>query len=644
MQDLTKLFLLLFIALFIHACGSSSDAATQVPVTTLDTHRSESAPFGSREITPTPLSKGTLFASVSGTGELCEAQNPCSIERAFSKLQAGSVLFLRGGIYNLKSTLTLPVTGKENAPITIESYPYEKAILNGNESMASIQKNDVVVRDGIFLQGRHYVTIRNVEITNMGASGIELLYSSHDLVEGCHIHHNYKSGVSLYGGAYNKPYIAYTYGYNTIQDNIIHHNSDAGLNAQQKAGNRIYSYEDGDNADGISVSSGKENIIRHNTVYANSDDGIDLWRSNDSYVAYNRVYDNGRGTGGNGNGIKAGGNLDPDAPNGRRAVITHNLSYNNKRQGFDINSGKEVTFSYNTAFGNKAQGFTSDTDTIVIYNIAAENAQKTGINVRHEDNSWQIPGIPQFISTDPNDADFLKPLENTPFHKMGVYADEASLAFKQPKALTPDTQAKIFLIGDSTVHNLTAGECGWGTKLALYMKHPENLFNFARSGASSYSFLKRHTGRHDWESLKAAMQTADLSHGAYLLIQFGHNNKDKDYKHYHDNLDFYIKEARTLGVIPVLITPVERLYKNVNSQGKFPETMRKLAAEEKVLLLDLHAKSFAMFNTYKNHKAIQEQFAYDDITHFNPEGAAIIASWLKELACHSDQKLCSQFK
>jgi len=588
-----------------------------------DTHT-----IGAQKVASSSLEKGTLFASVSGTQNHCSKEHPCSIQTAFSKLKAGSTLFLKGGTYNLKMGLHIKASGTLSEPIIIESYPDERAILNGNQSIKTITKNHNVVRHGIYIAGKNHITIRNIDIKNMGATGIKLLYSSHNRIEGCHIYNNFLSGISLYGGHYNKPYKPYKYGYNTIENNIIYNNSDAGLNLLQKVGKTVYSYEDGDNADGISVSSGKYNSITHNTVYANADDGIDLWRSNDSYAAYNLVYKNGKGKGGNGNGIKAGGNLDPHAPNGLRAVVEYNIAYNNKRRGFSNNAGKKVTFRYNTAYRNGTFGFTSSDDTLMHHNIALDNGAKVSIKKGHHTNSWQGTQKVSFISTSPLSCDFLKLKKNY----IGAYTTQ------------DNSNTKIFLIGDSTVFNTAQGEMGWGSKLGALMKNPHALFNQARSGASSSSYKTLSKHHHHWENTKALIKKTDIRAGAYLFIQFGHNNKDKNTTRFYNDLKTYLKEAKALGLIPVLITPISRLYKYDKSHGVLPQIVRDLAKDENVLLLDLQEKSWHAFNEYPSHQAIATKFAYDDHTHFNPQGAAIIAGWIKELACEADSKLCSIFK
>ena len=636
--SITSLFLLT-------ACGNSADISHPNLIENAIAHNPS---IGARALDTKVAKIDALFAAPKASTQTpCTKLAPCALQTAVSKLKAGDTLYLRGGVYDLDNSIILPTSGTKASPIMIESFPAERATLDGHEDIQSIQKNIDVVRDGILLQGKKYINIKNLEVRNMGARGIHLLYSSYITVKGCTIHDNHLSGISIYGGNYDAPYKPYKYGYNLIQDNIVYNNSDAGLNELQKVGAYTYSYEDGDNADGIAVSSGKFNRVEHNTVFGNADDGIDLWRSNNSYAGYNLVYDNGRGEGGNGNGIKAGGNRyfdnEADSPNGKLALVEHNIAFSNKRIGFDINSGKKVTFQNNTAYNNGAQGFTSYDDTIVRNNIAANNSKKTISRKQHQSNSWQSETKVSFISTDPNNENFLKPTTDSAFIHIGAYASE-----REDTALTPQTtshkNSKIFLIGDSTVYNPTPQELGWGSALFDIMIEPKNLYNRARSGASSADYKDADEKHRDWESTKSLISQNDITQGAYLLIQFGHNNKDKDYDAFYRDIESYILETKALGVIPVLITPVERFYKHVDSQGKFPDVMRYLAKKYGVMLLDLHQKSYDIFDSYPNHDAIFKKFGFDDHTHFSKEGAGIVAGWIKELSCEADAGLCAQFQ
>jgi lysophospholipase L1-like esterase len=241
--------------------------------------------------------------------------------------------------------------------------------------------------------------------------------------------------------------------------------------------------------------------------------------------------------------------------------------------------------------------------------------------------------------------------------------DTVKVAYDKVLNENTDNDTKIFIIGDSTVHNEDYPddhggyfERGWGDVIAKQMKRPEYIFNEARSGASSSSYRNVINGRHDWPETRDLISNTDITNGAYLLIQFGHNDAAEGEswytepgvgKQYYSELKSYIFEARELGVTPVLITPVERTILNTHSHTPYADTMRQLAKDENVLLLDLTKKSYTEFNKYITAEELHDTFNYrkDDHTHFNPTGASIVASWVRELACSSkDKKLCMEFK
>ena len=255
----------------------------------------------------------------------------------------------------------------------------------------------------------------------------------------------------------------------------------------------------------------------------------------------------------------------------------------------------------------------------------------------------------------------------------GAIAHEIS---EESLDISTTDEKKIFIIGDSTVHNTTVENnvrvnYGWGDMLAKYMHNPKNLFNLAEPGTSSKSYQLRsdleYDGYfHNWFQTKALIQSTDLSSGGYLFIQFGHNDETDEYKEddihtlpgmgdsFYNNLKFYIRQAYELGLTPVLITPLERMEKppgentkqsHIRDTGDYAQTVRDLSKQENILLLDLQKTSWKKFNQYYDTFALEDKFGFRDSSeHLNEEGANIVAGWVKELICRSkDKVLCSQF-
>jgi lysophospholipase L1-like esterase len=228
------------------------------------------------------------------------------------------------------------------------------------------------------------------------------------------------------------------------------------------------------------------------------------------------------------------------------------------------------------------------------------------------------------------------------------------------KKSTREADKRVYIIGDSTVHNNdypdpNGGffELGWGDLLASYAKEPENIYNLARSGASSSSYQNPSEKRNNWNKTKNIISQTLTDDGGYLLIQFGHNDsaKDKPYyntpKQFYDNLKGYIEYARSKHIIPVLITPINRLYPNKHFHKEYVEAMKRLAQDEDLLLIDLNQKSFDEFKKVGSHEELAKKFGYDDHTHLNPTGALVVAKWVVELICQNSDKrakeLCSIF-
>jgi lysophospholipase L1-like esterase len=219
----------------------------------------------------------------------------------------------------------------------------------------------------------------------------------------------------------------------------------------------------------------------------------------------------------------------------------------------------------------------------------------------------------------------------------------AALVLTSPQALCQDVSnpVKIVLIGDSTV----APKSGWGDAFARLLKPGVECVNMARGGRSSKSY------RDEGHWKKALEAKPD-----WLLIQFGHNDmpgkgpeRETDAKTtFREGLARYIAEAREAGAKPVLVTSLTR--RNFNAEGKidpanlvssmdaqagtqlrdsltnYVEATKAVAAEQKVPLLDLNARSIEQMNQLGPQAAVafdaaSKDPAHPDRTHLSAEGA-----------------------
>lgn len=349
-------------------------------------------PIGPRPVTPTELSLGTIFAAPDGTGTECTEAAPCDVWEAVDQAAAGDVVFMRGGVYAIDRNLTFRGRGTSPAPAIFESYPGETAILEGSRD----------ADDEYYLRAVDApIVLRLFEIRRMPRSGISVRSSDH-VLEGLRVYDNLLSGIHVHE-SYDVP----SSNRNLITDCVVYDNSGAGLLSPE--------FADGGNSDGISMSSGIGNRIENCLVYGNSDDGIDTWRTTESYVGYSIVHGSGIASG-NGQGFKAGG-----APPSATSFVEHCLSYDNRGAGFDFNSGDQVTFLNNTAWDNDGSGFYSGDNTRVENNLA-DDSNPFGGGATPENSSWQRDGSVMFISTDPDSPDFLRPTPGGGFEDIGAHA------------------------------------------------------------------------------------------------------------------------------------------------------------------------------------------------------------------------------
>ena len=151
-------------------------------------------------------------------------------------------------------------------------------------------------------------------------------------------------------------------------------------------------------------------------------------------------------------------------------------------------------------------------------------------------------------------------------------------------------RARIVLVGDSTVTD----DSGWGLGFKQMTDATATVVNTAANGRSSKSFIDE--GR--WRAALAMR-------GNYYLIQFGHNDEPGKGPEretvpattFRANLERYVDEVRAQGAVPILVTSlVRRLFEPGtnrirSTQTPYVEVARSVAAERRVPLIDLFARS-----------------------------------------------------
>ncbi|MDM8161784.1 rhamnogalacturonan acetylesterase [Labilibaculum sp. K2S] len=207
-----------------------------------------------------------------------------------------------------------------------------------------------------------------------------------------------------------------------------------------------------------------------------------------------------------------------------------------------------------------------------------------------------------------------------------------------------DTQTHtVFLAGDSTMAEKKADkypETGWGMKLNQFFTEKMTVENHAKNGRSTRTFIEE--GR--WDSL-----VSKVGKGDYVFIQFGHNDQSKQKidrytspDDFYKNLSRFVDDVRVKKGIPVLLTPLMRRRFDENGvfydvHGEYPDVIRKVAADKKVVLLDVHKSSGDLLAKLGEEKSralfliaqpgVWENYpdGSNDNTHFNEYGAQEMA-------------------
>jgi lysophospholipase L1-like esterase len=232
----------------------------------------------------------------------------------------------------------------------------------------------------------------------------------------------------------------------------------------------------------------------------------------------------------------------------------------------------------------------------------------------------------------------LKPREKDYLHWDNRLTLEFSGARPAVQSLTiaPTTNAvTLFLLGDSTVTDQPREPFNsWGQMLTRFFKPGLAVANYAESGESLRSSLRARR----LEKVLSLIRPGD-----FAFIQFGHNDqKEKGegigaFTSYKTDLKHYVDELRKRGGQPVLVTSVQR--RNFNAEGRivsnlgnYPEAVRRLAREEGVPLIDLHAMSKPLYEALeaKGKDYSKKAFAPGDNTHHNNYGSYQLAKCIVE--------------
>lgn len=181
----------------------------------------------------------------------------------------------------------------------------------------------------------------------------------------------------------------------------------------------------------------------------------------------------------------------------------------------------------------------------------------------------------------------------------------------------------VFITGDSTVCDQPREPWNsWGQMLPRFFGLGIAVANYAQSGES----IKSSLGARRFDKVFSEMKTND-----WLFVQFGHNDmKDKATNAlavYKMNLKMIVAQTRAKGATPVLVTSMERKTGvERDTLAGYPDTVREVAKEDGVALIDLHATSKVFYRALGPNL----DQAFQDGTHHNNYGSYELARCVVE--------------
>jgi hypothetical protein len=188
-----------------------------------------------------------------------------TISKAASKVKAGDIVAIRGGIYN--EAPRIETSGTPNQPIRFTAYPGEYPILDGNNQLPASDR-------GLISVFGNWVQLAGLEVRNSKYLGVGL-YGVHDTVSKFYVHHSFENGILINGD------------YGTVEDSRVWRN------ALSNEYNKLGSWATGlsaarDVVDGITDYA----IIRRNIVWENWGEGISSFEANQIIMEDNISHDN----------------------------------------------------------------------------------------------------------------------------------------------------------------------------------------------------------------------------------------------------------------------------------------------------------------------------------------------------------------
>ena len=224
-------------------------------------------------------------------------------------------------------------------------------------------------------------------------------------------------------------------------------------------------------------------------------------------------------------------------------------------------------------------------------------------------------------------------------------------------ALPGGDKPTLYIVGDSTVHNGTRGQQGWGEPLIrLFDRQRINVENHAIGGRSSRTFQTE--GR--WDAILKKARPGD-----FVLIQMGHNDAGKinddsrargtlpgvgeesqeidnilTKKHetvhtYGWYLRKYVAGAKARGMTPIICSPIPHVPKikvkpRAVESNRYSAWAQQVAEKESVPFIHLNKLIMGRYAGMMPEEIKAKYFTPADNTHTSPAGAELNAQCVAE--------------
>ncbi len=290
-----------------------------------------------------------------------------SIQHGCNALQAGDTLFIRNGLYRIKSGIRISNQGTQQKPVVITSFPGEKPVIDAKEFTTSNGKNVSQLHTGsIHIEDAAWVVIQGVQVNNSRSIGILVRDTTthHIEIKRCKTDESYGSGIALWYPKHSKVLAC-----EIVRANNLNMRVDgtplrreaphealtiAGATNFEVAYNKLHlCFKEGIDCKEVSASG----VIHHNIIHNMLRQGlyIDCWFGllHDVEVHSNIVYacEFGMAISGEGKGASM-----------QNIRIHHNLFYNNRASGLFFGVWghdvlrKDIEIYNNTIYNNGTLG------------------------------------------------------------------------------------------------------------------------------------------------------------------------------------------------------------------------------------------------------------------------------------------------